>query len=89
MLTSTLIVCRYSLIKSDDIRLKRDLNSARWCWFCDLAEEENGRHCILLCPAFEASRDQMFKCIKNIDTKVKESVASAHSDFCVSFEEVI
>ena len=56
--TMATIVCRSSLLKCDDIRLKRDLNSAKWCEFRDLTEEENARHCILQCPAFEALRDQ-------------------------------
>ena len=44
------IVSRCSLLKCDDVRLKKLTNSTRWCKLCDHAEDENILHCVMQCP---------------------------------------
>ena len=44
------LVCRCSMLKSDDLRLKNLTASKRWCEFCELSEVEDVRHLTLNCP---------------------------------------
>ena len=41
------IVCRCSMSKCDDVRLKGMSQSCRWCDFCDMSVEGDDVHCIL------------------------------------------
>ena len=55
------IVCRCSMLKCDDVRLKAQLQSCRWCDLCDMSVEEDAVHCILRCPTFQDIRVEMFQ----------------------------
>ena len=54
------LVCHASLLKSDDVRLKRLNRSSRFCSLCDLSEEDNVDHLVLQCPRLQAERNAMF-----------------------------
>ena len=54
------LVCHASLLKSDDVRLKRLNRSSRFCSHCDLSEEDNVNHLVLQCPRFQDERNAMF-----------------------------
>ena len=43
------MVCRCSLLESDDVRLKDQLHSSRTCLNCDLYAIEDARHVVLQC----------------------------------------
>ena len=59
-------VCRCSILKADDCRLKNLTASNRWCEFCDLLEVEDAKHMILNCPGTSDLRNRMFGCIDEI-----------------------
>ena len=54
------LVCHASLLKSDDVRLRRLNRSSRFCSLCDLSEEDNVNHLVLQCPRLQAERNAMF-----------------------------
>ena len=60
------LVCRCSMLKADDFRLKNLTVSNRWCEFCDLSEVEDARHLILNCPGTRDMRDHMFETMEEI-----------------------
>ena len=60
------LVCRCSILKADDFRLKNLTASNRWCDFCDLLEVEDVKHMILNCPGARDLRNRMFGCIEEI-----------------------
>ena len=60
------LVCRCSILKADDFRLKNLTASNRWCDFCDLPEVEHAKHIILNCPGTRDLRNRMFECIEEI-----------------------
>ena len=59
------IVCRSSLLKSDDYRLKGSFFSNRTCTMCDMFVLEDIRHLVMQCPATQDMRSYMFKDINN------------------------
>ena len=42
------LLCRCSMLKSDDIRLRSLTATNRWCEFCDLPEAEDARRMYVL-----------------------------------------
>ena len=54
------LLCRCSILKSDDVRLKSLTQSNRWCDRCDLSNVEDVRHLVLYCPLTQSIRDRMF-----------------------------
>ena len=74
------IVCRCSLLKCDDVRLKGLTNSARWCDLCDLAEEENIFNCIMQCPSFHQTRIYVLEDIRMIDNGCDKLFLDTHQD---------
>ena len=60
------LICRCSMLKSDDFRLKNPTASYRWCEHCDLSEVEDARHLVLRCPGTREMRDLMFERIEEI-----------------------
>ena len=59
-------VCDASLLKADDVRLKKLNRSSRFCSYCDLSEEDNIGHLVLQCPQFQDQRNTMFEEIQTI-----------------------
>ena len=53
------LVCRCSLLKADDVRLKNLTAFHRWCEHCELCEVEDAKHLILNCPETQSQRDEM------------------------------
>ena len=60
------LVCRCSMLKSDDLRLKNLTASNRWCELCEMSEVEDVRHLILNCSGTQETRDLMFERINEI-----------------------
>ena len=48
--TMAWIVCHASLLKSDDLRLKKQHRTARLCSHCNFSAIVNARHIIMQCP---------------------------------------
>ena len=74
------IVCRASLLKTDDYMYKVLTPSHRFCERCDLSELENIRHLIMQCPAYEESRIQMYKDLYGIGNNVRECIESSPAE---------
>ena len=53
------MVCRCSLLKSDDVRLIDQLHSSRTCINCDLYAIEDARHVVLQCAYTQNIRAYM------------------------------
>ena len=51
---------RASLLECDNVKLKGMTNSYRWCARYDLTEEENARHILIRCPAYQEKRNSKF-----------------------------
>ena len=64
------IVCKSSLLKCDDVRLKSLTGSWRWCELCALSVEEDLWHCIMQCPAFHDERIRMFNDVESILARI-------------------
>ena len=60
------IVCRNSMLKSDDYRSRRENVSERKCSLCDRYEHEDMKHMILHCPFHENRRNHMLNEIATI-----------------------
>ena len=58
------IVCHATLLKADDVRLKRSSIAARFCPFCDMAQEDNITHLVMQCPRFQQERTSLFEEIR-------------------------
>ena len=56
----TKIVCRTSLLKSDDYRYNDLTPSHRLCERCNMTVPENISHLIMQCPEYEGIRTQMY-----------------------------
>ena len=66
------IVCKSSLLKSDDFRLKGLTPSFRICSNCDLYAPEDIRHLLMQCPAMESDRVNLYHNLSLIDPSIKE-----------------
>ena len=60
------LVCRCSLLKADDLRLRNLSVSYRWCECCESHEVEDAKHLILNCPETQILRDDMMEKIDGI-----------------------
>ena len=60
------ILCKASLLKDDDCRLKRQPCGSRMCTRCELGAPENGIHMIMQCPANEHIRSNLNKDVESI-----------------------
>ena len=55
------LICRCSLLKSDDVRLKSLTPSNRWCDLCEFSNVEDIWHLIMDCSSTQEIRDLMFR----------------------------
>ena len=60
------LLCRCSMLKSDDVRLRNLTATNRWCELCDLPEVEDARHMISVCPVSQDARKHMYDEIEAI-----------------------
>ena len=60
------LLCRCSLLKSDDVRLKNLTPSNRWCEQCEFSNVDDIRHLILDCLAAQEIRDLMFQKVDDL-----------------------
>ena len=66
------LVCKTSLLKSDDYRLKGLTHSNRACNNCDLYATENVKHLLMQCPAREDDRLKLYHSLYQIDLSIEE-----------------
>ena len=68
------IVCKSSLLRVDDFRLKDSLHSAKVCSLCDNYSIENIEHIVMQCPFFENNRVELYKKIDLLDPIFKRKM---------------
>ena len=68
------IVCKTSLLKSDDYKLKSLTPSNRVCNNCDLYGPEDIKHLLKQCPATEDNRVKLYHKLYLIDSSIRERV---------------
>ena len=66
------LVCKTSLLKSDDYRLKGLAPSNRVCNQCDLYASENVKHILMQCPTMEDDRVKLYQRLSSIDRTIEE-----------------
>ena len=54
------ILCHASLLKVDDVRLKRLPVAAKFCTLCDLGSVDDAKHMVMECPSLQPRRNIMF-----------------------------
>ena len=74
------LICRTSLLKADDFRLKDSPVGARMCQNCVLGIEEDLFHIVMQCPLGEASRASMFDSIEKIVYDFRRRALNAPND---------
>ena len=74
------MVCKSSMLKCDDVRLKSLTNSWRWCELCDFSVEEDLWHCIMQCPAFQGTRIRMFNDVESIFARDGQMLPESGAD---------
>ena len=60
------ILCRASLLKVDDVRLKGRPAIEKCCPLCDLGAYDDAYHMILQCPSTQLARNRMFVDLQNV-----------------------
>ena len=70
--TMARIICRTSLLKSDDTRLIGGFSSNRTCTKCDLYILEDIRHLVMQCPAVNEIRLRMYRKINEVYSDFEE-----------------
>ena len=55
------LVCRNSILKSDDYRTKNNTIRGQFCELCDLYQVEDVKHLILHCPYHEDERNLLME----------------------------
>ena len=64
--TMAKLVCRTSLLKSDDYRCRNNVNENQICQLCESYSTENSLHVVMHCTYHEVTRTKMFKDIETI-----------------------
>ena len=54
------VLCHASLLRVDDVRLKRLPIAAKFCTLCDLGSLDDAKHMVLQCPMLQLKRTEMF-----------------------------
>ena len=70
------LVCHASLLKVDDVRLKRHNRSDRSCSLCDMYEYDNVEHLVMHCPRLQPERTSMFYEINEIEGRCGKVILS-------------
>ena len=70
------LVCHASLLKTDDVRLKRLNRSDRVCSLCDMYEDDNVKHLVMQCPILQTDRTAMFREINEIEVRSGRDILS-------------
>ena len=78
------LVCNASMLKSDDLSLRKETYGARMCIEYELEIEENVKHIVMQCPVFENSRKNMLQRIEDLPNDIGSTVQvnSATPDLC-------
>ena len=78
--TMVKILCRASLLKVDDVRLKRSPAAAKLCTLCDLGAYDDATHMILQCPYSQVARNDMFNELRDVYGGRGEDVLRSDND---------
>ena len=60
------MVCRCSVLKGHDLRLKKGSFWSKCCTRCDLSIVEDPKHIVMQCPYYEENRKEMFHDIRTL-----------------------
>ena len=60
------LLCHASLLRTDDVRLKRLPMASKFCPLCDLGAMDDSFHMVMQCPALQDRRCEMFHDIERI-----------------------
>ena len=78
------IVCHATILKGDDIRLKRQYGVDKMCNLCDMYEQEDAKHLVLNCPYYHIERNMMLHEIDEIDDGSGQLLAYANNNMLFS-----
>ena len=74
------LLCRASLLKVDDVRLKRLPANAKFCSLCDLGAYDDANHMIMQCPSTKIARNNMFDELQNVHDGTGHDMLNAGND---------
>ena len=74
------LVCNASKLKSDDFMLEKATFGTRMCIECDLGIEENVKHIVMQCPAYENIRREMLDKIADLQNDIGTMVLAEHGE---------
>ena len=60
VMVKVLLVYHASLLRVDDVRLKRLPIADKFCTLCDLGSLDDAKHMVLQCPMLQPKRTEMF-----------------------------
>ena len=70
------LICHASLLRMDDVRLKKQTMLSRCCPLCDLSAPDDVKHLVLQCPSSERRRIDMFadleQCTVRLEARINE-----------------
>ena len=69
--TMSRLVCHASVLKMDDLRLKKLTMYAKCCPLCELSAPDDVRHLVLQCPSTEFKRRDMFSDIDHCSLSLR------------------
>ena len=74
------LVCKASLLKDHDYRLKRKSFSHKVCTRCVLGIREDVNHIVMQCPCNEGSKQEMLEAINALDSDIAERIFAQPQD---------
>ena len=74
------LVSEASLLKANDVRLKRATFWSKTCIRCHMSALEDARHIVMQCPSSENSRIEMYEEIANLECKEIDDAISSTDD---------
>ena len=82
--TMVRLISHATFLKVDDVGLKVQLLSTRYCGLCDVAAKDYLRHLILQCPRWQMEKEAMFKKQASMHGWSSQNLLKAQGD-CVQF----
>ena len=78
--TMARLVCHASLLRMDDMRLKKLTIFTRSCPLCELSAPDDVRHLVLQCPSSERKRGDMFSHLENCATSLEARIGEVQEE---------
>ena len=75
------IICKSSLLKGHDYRLKRNPHGSKMCILCDLGCEDNAVHLVMQCTFNEDIRLDMYNALNVIDNEHVRRILGTPAEF--------